>query len=220
MTADGFSHVRHWVFDLDNTLYPPSARLFDLIHARMTGYVMRTLGLDRAAADRLRHDYWRAHGTTLAGLMHHHGHDPLPYLAEVHDIPLDALEPDPGLARAITALPGRRVVHTNGSTAHAERVLAARGLSGVFHAVYGVEHAGFRPKPEAAAYEAVFAQAGVEPRTGAIFEDDARNLAVPHAWGMQTVLVGEEETGKRAPHVQHTTGDLAAFLAGLLAAGH
>ena len=28
-----FSHVTTWVFDLDNTLYPPSARLFDLIDA-------------------------------------------------------------------------------------------------------------------------------------------------------------------------------------------
>lgn len=207
--ASGFAHVRHWVFDLDNTLYAPEVRLFDHIHSRMTAYVMRTLGLDRAAADRLRHAYWQAHGTTLAGLMRVHGHDPLPYLAEVHDIPLDGLTPDPALASAIAALPGRRVVHTNGSTAHAERVLAARGLSDAFHAVYGIEHAGFRPKPDRAAFEAVFALAGVVPEAGAIFEDDPRNLAAPHAMGLATVLVGGEGD---APHVQHRTEDLTGFL--------
>jgi len=210
--AAGFAHVRHWVFDLDNTLYAPEVRLFDRIHARMTGYVMRTLGLDRAAADRLRHGYWRAHGTTLAGLMREHGHDPLPYLAEVHDIPLDGLAPDPALARAIAALPGRRVVHTNGSAAHAERVLEARGLSGAFHAVYGVEHAQFRPKPERAAFETVFALAGVVPEEGAIFEDDPRNLAAPHDMGLCTVLVGD---AGHAPHIRYRTDDLTGFLHGI-----
>ena len=83
MVAQQFSHVRAWVFDLDNTLYPPSMRLFDQIEVKMTAWVMRRLGLSHAEADRLRSEYWRQYGTTLAGLMAHHGIDPWTYLLDV-----------------------------------------------------------------------------------------------------------------------------------------
>ena len=56
-----------------------------------------------------------------------------------------------------------------------------------------------------------------------MFEDLARNLAVPHALGMTTVLVVPQHTrevfredweleGRDAPHVDHVTDDLVAFL--------
>jgi putative hydrolase of the HAD superfamily len=213
MVAASFSHVRAWVFDLDNTLYPPEARLFDQIEVRMTAFVQRSLGVDRAEADRLRADYWARYGTTLAGLMNEHGVDPGPYLTEVHEIDLGHLNPAPALAAAIARLPGRRIVYTNGSRPYAERVLAARGLTGIFDAVYGVEHAGFRPKPEQAAFEAVFALDGLAADQGAMFEDDIRNLAAPNAMGMQTVHVGPEPLPH--PHIHHHTSDLAAFLSQL-----
>ncbi len=179
----------------------------------MTAFVSEALGVSAAEADRLRSDYWARYGTTLAGLMNEHGVDPGPYLTEVHDIDLSHLERDPALAAAIRALPGRRIVYTNGSEPYAQRVLEARGLGGVFDAVYGVEHAGFRPKPEQAAFEAVFALDRLAPRQGAMFEDDIRNLAAPHAMGMRTVHVGPEPLP--APHIHHHTDDLAAFLSQL-----
>lgn len=213
MVAKHFNHVTGWVFDLDNTLYPPSARLFDQIEVRMTAWVQSAVGVDRAEADRLRKHYWRTYGTTLAGLMAEHGVDPGPYLTDVHDISFDALEPDPLLAARIRALPGRRIVYTNGSAPYAERVLAARGLSGLFDAVYGVEHAGFRPKPERAAFETVFARDGITPTSAAMFEDDPRNLAAPHAMGMRTVHVAPDPDP--AEHIHHHTDDLSGFLARL-----
>lgn len=91
MPRKDFLHVETWVFDLDNTLYPPTIRLFDQIEARMTAYVMRALGVERDRANSLRADYWRNHGTTLAGLMREHALDPEPYLADVHDIDLSAV---------------------------------------------------------------------------------------------------------------------------------
>ncbi|MFD2738503.1 pyrimidine 5'-nucleotidase [Sulfitobacter aestuarii] len=214
MPRDAFSHVRSWVFDLDNTLYPPSARLFDLIEVRMTAWVMDTLKVERAEADRLRSHYWQSYGTTLAGLMREHGVDPGPYLDHVHDISMDSLTPDPELAARLRALPGRRIVYTNGCAPYAERVLAARGLSNLFDAVYGVEHAGFLPKPEQAAFDRVFGADGLDPLVGAMFEDDPRNLAAPHAMGMRTVHVA----ALRDPgaHVQYHTDDLGGFLARLL----
>ena len=213
-----FADVTDWVFDLDNTLYPPQVCLFPQIEARMTAYVMRALKVERAEADHLRDQYWRLYGTTLAGLMHEHGVDPLPYLAEVHDISFDSLTPDPALRAAIADLPGRRIVFTNGSAPYAENVLAARGLSGLFDGVYGVEDAGFHPKPHREAFEAVFARAGITPRRAAMFEDDPRNLAVPHAMGMQTVHVGPKP--ERAAHIGFHTNDLPQFLTTLRHRGH
>jgi putative hydrolase of the HAD superfamily len=214
MAAEHFTHVETWVFDLDNTLYPPETALFDQINVRMTDYVMRVAGVDAGEADRLRHSWWRDHGTTLAGLMLHHGIDPEPYLEEVHEIDFTVLVPDPDLAARIGALPGRRIVYTNGSAPYAARVLAARGLGDLFDAVYGVEHAGYRPKPAREAFDLVFAMDGLSPATAAMFEDDPRNLAAPHAMGMRTVHVAPEP--EPAAHIHHHTADLPGFL-GLLA---
>lgn len=214
MSADDFSHVTTWVFDLDHTLYPPEARLFDLIEVRMTKWVMEAVGVDHAEADRLRLHYWQTHGTTLAGLMREHDVDPEPYLVDVHDISMDSLTPDPLLAERIRALPGRRIVYTNGCAPYAERVLAARGLSDLFDAIYGVEHAGFLPKPEREAFDTVFALDNLKPKAAAMFEDDPRNLAVPHDLGMRTVHVAP--TRAHAPHVQYHTDDLSYFLQTLL----
>jgi len=213
MPKSRFSHVKTWVFDLDNTLYPPAARLFDQIETRMTDWVMRALNVSQARADHLRTLYWQTYGTTLTGLMREHDVDPAPYLHEVHDISFDALEPDPYLASLIAALPGRRIVYTNGTATYAARVLAARGLDSVFDGVYGVEHAGFLPKPERAAFETVFAADGLTPGTAAMFEDDPRNLAAPHAMGLRTVHVAPAATP--AAHIHHHTNDLSAFLARL-----
>ena len=210
MVKASFSHVTSWVFDLDNTLYPPQARLFDQIEVKMTDWVMQALSVSRAEADHLRAQYWRDYGTTLAGLMALHDVDPAPYLTHVHDISLDHLERDTTLRDHIRALPGRRIVYTNGSAPYAERVLAARGLDGLFDAIYGVEHAEFRPKPERQAFETIFARDGLRPAEAAMFEDDPRNLAAPHEMGMRTVHVAPDPHD--ADHIHHHTDDLTAFL--------
>ena len=214
MPRQKFSHVDAWVFDLDNTLYPPQARLFDQIERRMTRYVMNALGVSRPEADRIRVKYWHEHGTTLAGLMREHDVDPAPYLTEVHEISLDHLDADSELAARIGDLPGRKIVYTNGSAPYAERVIDRRGLSGRFDAVYGVEHADFHPKPDIAAFEAVFRRDGLTPGNAAMFEDDPRNLAAPHGMGMRTVHVAPQPVD--AAHIHHHTEDLSGFLARLI----
>lgn len=213
MPKQSFSHVTTWVFDLDNTLYPPSMGLFPQIERRMTDWVMQTLHLSRAEADHLRATYWQTYGTTLSGLMRDHGVDPVPYLAYVHDIDFSVLSPDPDLAARIRALPGRRIVYTNADSTYAARVLAARGLDGLFDAVYGVEEAGFLPKPETAAFQAIFALDNLSPESAAMFEDDPKNLRAPHALGMRTVHVAPDP--EPADHIHHHTSDLTGFLARL-----
>ncbi len=214
MAREHFTHIETWVFDLDNTLYPPEARLFDQIEVRMTDWVANALGVDRAEADRLRSHYWAEYGTTLAGLMSEHNVDPTPYLTDVHEISLDHLEIEDALVEAIGKLPGRCIVYTNGSVPYAKRVIAARGLSGLFAAVYGVEHAAYEPKPQRSAFERVFLIDGLNPSRSAMFEDDARNLLAPHEMGMRTVHVSPDHSP--APHIHHHTDDLSGFLSQLV----
>ena len=218
-----FSHVTTWIFDLDNTLYPPEAALFAQIEKRMTAHVTRVLGVDAAEADRLRKHYWRDYGTTLAGLMAERQIDPHAYLLDVHDIDFSVLDPNPDLAAAIAALPGRKIIHTNADKTYAGRVLDQLGI-GPFEAIYGIEEVSFHPKPDARAYAAVIDAHDFDPATAAMFEDDPRNLAVPASLGMQTVLVGSGRHGPdelatdhdHGAHVQHKTDDLTAFLRNLV----
>ena len=112
-----FSHIRDWIFDLDNCLYPASAGLFALIDERMGAYIQRLVDCDVEEAKRIQKAHFHAHGTTLAGLMQEHDVDPHHFLEEVHDIPLDRIEADPRLAAGLARLPGRKFVFTNADVA-------------------------------------------------------------------------------------------------------
>ncbi len=215
MPREAFAHVDVWVFDLDNTLYPPSVNLFAQLDKRMTAFIMAELGIGEEEAHTVRRDYWKRYGTTLAGMMTHHGTDPAAFLAHTHELDLSAMSPDGTLRAAIAALPGRRIVHTNGARMHGERVLKARGLTDLFEAVYGIEDTGFEPKPRPAAFDHVASQSGLDPRKAAMIEDDPRNLVVPHARGMRTLLV-HRDVEADDHHVHHSTHDLAGFLSQLV----
>jgi len=208
-----FAQIETWIFDLDNTLYEPSARLFDQINARMTGFIMRELRIGRAEADALRRGYWATHGTTLRGLIEAYGVAPGDFLAEVHDIDLAALRPDPALAAAIRRLPGRKIIHTNGSRVHAARVLAARGLESAFDAVYAIEDKDLVPKPQRAAYDRIIELSGLDPARSAMIEDDARNLEVPKALGMATVWLCHTAGAPAPAWVDRRITRLSSFLA-------
>ncbi|MEO1238848.1 MAG: pyrimidine 5'-nucleotidase [Pseudomonadota bacterium] len=209
-----FTHVETWVFDLDHTLYPPTVGLFDQIEARMSDWIMDALSVSRQEAAHLRVHYWQTYGTTLAGLMHEHGVDPGPFLGWVHDISFDALDPDPALRARITDLPGRRIVFTNGPSRYAAQVIDARGLGGLFDAVYSVEDAELLPKPQAEAFDIVFDKDGLDPTRSAMFEDTVANLEIPHQRGMRTVHVAP--TADPADHIHHHTDDLTDFLSQLV----
>lgn len=211
MIKNAFSHVSHWVFDLDHTLYPPENALFSQIEVKMTEYVMRTLNMTEHQANLMRVQYWQAYGTTLAGLMREHDIDPIPFLDSVHEIDFSVLTPNPDLRAVIDALPGRKLIYTNGTKPYATCVLGHLGLEGSFDAVYGVEHAGYSPKPERVAYERVFEQAKVMPTHAAMFEDSDVNLLVPHALGLKTVLVNSTPPDA-ADHIHFQTSDLTNFL--------
>jgi putative hydrolase of the HAD superfamily len=216
-----FRHVRAWIFDLDNTLYPASCDLFAQIDVRMTDYVGRFLGVDPIEAKRLQKEHYRVHGTTLTGLMKLHDLEPEDYLAFVHDIDLSGLVPDPELSRGLERLPGKRFVFTNGCRNHAARVLERLGLSHLFDAIWDIRAIDYRPKPDAHAYRQVLAKSGVLASASAMFDDIARNLVEAHMLGLTTVWLkngspwssqGPLHPVAESGHIDYETDDLAAFL--------
>jgi putative hydrolase of the HAD superfamily len=183
------SHIRNWIFDLDNTLYPASSNLFPLIDARIGAYVSRLLGVDAQEAHRIQKGYFHAHGTTLSGLMAEHDVDPHHYLGDVHDIAMDALERNETLVAAIARLPGRKLVFTNGDALYAARVLDRLGLGESFEAIHDIHATAYRPKPDPLVYRGLCDAYDLDPAASLFAEDMARNLKPAKAIGMTTVWV-------------------------------
>ena len=226
--AGRLSEIETWIFDLDNTLYPSECNLFAQIDQRMGTFLAEFLGCDLAEARRVQKDYYYRYGTTLAGLMAEHKLPPHRFLDFVHDIDLAPVCESPDLGVAIEKLPGRKYIFTNGSRAHAERVARKLGVLHHFDDVFDIVAGAYIPKPSADAYNRFLKAHGVEPKTGAMFEDIPHNLEAPHALGMTTVLVrstyidhpsqaGIAEWRILPPHVHHMTADLTGFLRDTLA---
>jgi len=218
-----FTHVDTWVFDLDNTLYPHHVNLWEQVDIRIRDYIADYLKVTHEEAFRLQKDYYRRYGTSMRGLMTEHGMAPDDFLDFVHQVDHSPLTPDPALGVAIEKLPGRKLILTNGTRSHADAVLARLHLHNHFEDVFDIVAAELEPKPSPVMYERFLKAHGVEPGRAAMFEDLARNLAVPYRLGMTTVLVVPQNTrevfredwelaGRDDPHIDHVTDNLAAFL--------
>jgi putative hydrolase of the HAD superfamily len=218
-----FDHVETWVFDLDNTLYPHHINLWEQVDVRIRDYIADFLKVGKEEAFRLQKDYYKRYGTSMRGLMTEHGMKPDDFLDFVHQVDHSPLEPNPALGAAIETLHGRKLILTNGTRRHADAVLARLGLTTHFEDIFDIVAAELEPKPSALTYDRFLATHGVDPAKSAMFEDLARNLAVPHTLGMTTVLVVPQNTrdvfreaweleGRDAPHVDHVTDDLVTFL--------
>jgi putative hydrolase of the HAD superfamily len=211
MSAD-LSHVDTWLFDLDNTLYPLESEFMGLIEVKMTDFVARMTGLPREEARALQKQYFTEHGTTLSGLMMNHGLEPKTFLDEVHDVSMDRLIPDPALREAISRLPGRRLIFTNGSVGHAERVLKHLNLRDLFSEIFAIETADYIPKPSLSTFDKISKLHAIDPPTTAFFEDSEKNLVPAARMGMTTILVGPHAKDSTSEHVHFRTNDLPEFL--------
>lgn len=218
-----FGHIETWIFDLDNTLYPSSCRLYVEVEQRMARYIMDELKLDLEGAHALRRRYFQDHGTTLRGLMNEYGVEPQRFLDYVHEIDVSAVEPAPALGRALAALPGRKLIFTNGTRLHAERVLDRLELTHHFAAIHDIVAIDFQPKPNEAGYRALVETYAIDPRRAAMVEDMARNLPPAAALGMTTIWLRggphDEFDARHAGAIHHTIDDLTEFLAALTPAG-
>ncbi|MDV6330489.1 pyrimidine 5'-nucleotidase [Asticcacaulis sp. 201] len=206
------AHVDTWIFDLDQTLYPHEAEVMALIEGKMTAFVARQTGLSHPAAYDLQKSYLSEHGTTLAGLMANHDIDPYAFLNEVHDVSLENLYADLDLNARIAALPGRKLVFTNGDEHHAFRILDRLEMRDLFDGVFHLGHANLIPKPNMATFERMMASHSVTPATAAFFEDSPKNLKPAHELGMKTILVGPKAIDNVDAHVDFRDTSLKAFL--------
>ncbi|MCF6369416.1 pyrimidine 5'-nucleotidase [Rhizobium halophilum] len=222
-----FTHVTEWVFDLDNTLYPHHVNLFSQIDKNMSAFVAELLQLEPDEARALQKRYYHEHGTTLQGLMLHHGINPDEFLERAHAIDYSPLMPHPELGEAIKALPGRKFIFTNGSVPHAEAAARALGILDHFDDIFDIVAADYVPKPAGATYDKFASLHRVETKKAAMFEDLPRNLQVPKALGMRTVLLTPrnlddvlierwERLSAEDDHIDYVTDDLASFLTGLV----
>jgi putative hydrolase of the HAD superfamily len=222
-SPDVLARKRTWIFDLDNTLYPAECNLFAQVDQRMGEFIAKQLGVPFDYARHLQKSYYRQFGTTLAGLMRVHKMNPEPFLDYVHDIDVSVVPDAPDLRAAIERLPGRKLIFTNGSRVHAERVAGKLGVLDLFEGISDIASCGYEPKPSAAAFDSMIKHHGVDSATAAMFEDMPQNLEVPHQLGMATVLIHStymdhpiqrdmRNWSDLPEHVHHLTDDLTAFL--------
>ena len=222
----GFEATRVWIFDLDNTLYPSKCNLFAEVDQRMGEFIAKLLDVPFEHARYLQKRYYHDYGTTLTGLIKLHKIDPHAFLEYVHDIDLAPLSESPELASALQALPGRRIIFTNGSRRHAERVAEKLGVLHLMEDICDIAACEFIAKPSPDAFNRMVQRHGVAAPEAAMFEDMPHNLEAAHTLGMTTVLVRSDymdhpaqaqmRKWKALPqHIHHATDDLTEFLAAL-----
>jgi putative hydrolase of the HAD superfamily len=215
-----FSHVRDWIFDLDNCLYPASTGLFELIDERMGAYIQRLLDCDPEEARRVQKAHFHEHGTTLAGLMKDHHIDPHDFLDDVHAISLERLQCDERLSSLLPRLPGRRFIFTNGDASYARRVLARIGIDQHFDDLHDIHANRYRPKPDPFGYRLLCRRFGADPCRSLLVDDMVQNLAPAKALGMTTIWV--DNGSERGNHnydervVDYRIDDIGDWLGSIL----
>ena len=204
---------RHWIFDLDNTLYPPAVGIATQCNARIVLFLQQLYGIEPVAARHKQRELIARHGTTLRGVMSSMGVDPAEFLAFEEDLDYSGLQPDAALRDALLDLPGQRIVFTNGSVSYATRLIQLLDLTEAVDGMWGIDSADFTPKPWEEAYRQCFDRYDVEASDAVFFDDLARNLEVPKRLGMHTVWVAPDEAEQQAPlHVDVVASDVLSGL--------
>lgn len=215
--------VQCWIFDLDNTLYPAASNLFSRVSLRMTAFIQDALSLAEHEAHTLQKRLFNEYGTTMRGLMIEHGVDPEIFLHFVHDIDVSDMDPDPRLGGLIGRLPGRKIIFTNGSVKHAERITGQLGIAEHFEAIFDIVAGNFVPKPDPRPYQEMVARFGIDPNKAVMIEDMAKNLRPAADLGMTTVWLRHHmkwsADGAEGGHVHHRILNLSDWLEGIVSSG-
>ena len=192
---------RVWIFDLDNTLHDARPYIFPSMHDQMNAWLMRRFHLDDEGANRMRRFFWERYGTTLKGLVRHHGEDPKKFILETHQFPelASMVVGEYALGHALARLGGTRLVFSNAPRHYVEEVLRAIGLARYFDAVYTIEDTGYRGKPHLWSFYRLLRKHRLDPHRCALIDDILGNLRAAHRLGMSTVWVSPR--GPRVPYV-------------------
>jgi putative hydrolase of the HAD superfamily len=203
-------------FDLDETLYPPNGGLWAEIRQRINTYLHERMGFPLEQIETLREKYFSEYGTTLRGLQANHTVDTDDYLAFVHDVPLKRyIHPDPELREAIAGMPARKFIFTNADANHANRVLEAMDLQGLFDGIIDVHAIAPYCKPMPESFVLALKEAGgPDPRACVLLDDQARITRAARTLGMYTILVGKAATPDDADAALLHLADLPGLLDG------
>ena len=209
-------NVKHWVFDLDNTLYPAHCNLFEQVDKKMAQFIARLFDISLSQAKKMQKYFFQKYGTTLRGLMTEHNISSSEYLKFVHDIDFSVLKPDEVLNQAIMSLPGDKFIYTNASTEYTHNVLRHIGLSDHFGDIFDIHDAEFLPKPDVRSYHKMIAKFSIDPKVSVMVEDLAGNLNPAAELGMTTVWVTTEKSwskrGYDGNNIHHVTSSLPTWL--------
>jgi putative hydrolase of the HAD superfamily len=202
--------MQTFFFDLDNTLYPHTARVTEALEEKMNAYVAEIAQLDTLDAAKMRQGYFERYGTTLRGLQLHHAVNTEAYLARVHDIQIEALVTrNQLLCDLMQPILNQSTVFTNSPREHAIRVLTALGFQDQQWSIVDIRATDFQPKPQLAAYEAALRAAHAEPASSVLLEDTLVNLKTAKAIGMQTVYIHPDPTSITVPsYVDYVYADI------------
>jgi putative hydrolase of the HAD superfamily len=182
---------RVWIFDLDNTLHDAAVNIFPAMHGQIQDFLKRNFGLDEEGASRMRRDFWLRYGTTMNGLVRHHGTDPRRFLAETHVFPelADMVVHENALRHALARLGGRKLMFSNAPRHYVQEVIRALGVARFFDAIYTIEDARYRGKPALHGFHVLLRNHDLDPHRCAFIDDSLDNLRTAHRLGMSTVWV-------------------------------
>lgn len=195
------------IFDLDDTLYPPTSGVWDAIGARINQFLLDNLKLTPDNVNEVRQYLFHTYGTTLRGLQTEYGIDPYKYLNYVHNIPLETfLQPNPALKQMLKKLSSRKVIFTNSDQNHALRVLGQLALDGVFERIVDVLDVAPYCKPQPEAFEkALHLMGKPDPARCLVVDDSVKNIQTAREMGFKTILVGSHNGSAKAAHAQLDT---------------
>ena len=185
-------HFTTIFLDLDDTLYPASSGLWPTLKARMSQYMIETMGIPAEDVPGLREKYFRQYGTTLRGLQANHKIDVQDFLAYVHDVRLaDYIHPDPVQQSVLASLPTHNLIFTNSDVHHARRVLRVLQIEKYFIDIVDVNRMDPYCKPNSEAFALAMQAAGESIPSKCIMIDDLpQTVKAAKALGLYSVLYG------------------------------
>lgn len=201
------------LFDLDDTLYPRSAKLMDAISDRITRYLIEKMGVPVSRSNEVRRHFRGTYGTALRGLMEEgYPVDLDDYFEFVHDIPLDALDPQPQLRERLLRLPVRRGVLTNSNIEHAFRILKHMQIDECFERVVDIRALELVNKPDPESYRRALVMFNADAGRTIFVEDNTQNTRPARAMGITTIVIDHPLDAGLDPGADYAVSDLSAAL--------
>ena len=215
-------NINSWIFDLDDTLYPPSNEIYSQMAERIRNYIMRVLDIDEETATTVQKTYYKKYGATVHGLMVEHNIQPEDFTDYVHDLDLSSIRENPQLKACLQALPGKKHVFTNGAYHHAERVLKRLNIYDCFSGIFSIREAEYVPKPAEQTYLKMMKTFNVTPQKSMMFDDSPVNILAAKKVGLRTVWISSNVVNNKYCSVDskdfcdYETPDLTDFLSSLV----